>query len=215
MTDRLDPARLDELWDFTDPDASAERFASEIPQSLSDEGIEGIATAELKTQLARALGLAGRGEEADELLESIEQNAPVVSIRLSLERGRRLNSDGFPEQAVAYFADALALAEEEGEDFLTADAIHMLAIADAENSVGWAVRGIQFVDASPDARTKRWAIALHNNLGWQLFDADRFDEALTEFELSLIAAQQHGSAQQQQWAREAIDETIAALTESG
>jgi len=207
MDDRLDPARLDTLWDFSDPDASATRFATEISHSTSDE-----ATAELQTQLARALGLAGRGEEADALLESIETLSPLVAIRLSLERGRRLNSDGFAEQAVAYFADALALAEEHRDDFLAADAVHMLAIADVENSLGWAVRGIGFVAASPDLRTKRWAIALHNNLGWQLFDADRFEEALTEFHLSLDAAKAYGTPQQQEWAEEAIAETRAAIT---
>lgn len=206
MTDRLDPVRLDELWDFSDPSGSAQRFAAEIASS------SGTAAAELQTQVARALGLADRGDEADALLASIEPVAPVVAIRLALERGRRRNSSGEPEEAVPFFSEALELARAEGQDFLAVDAAHMLAIADTPRSAEWAAHGIRLLSESTDARTKRWAIALHNNLGWQHFEAARFTEALAEFELSLAAAQAYGSAQQRQWAEEAIAETEAAIT---
>lgn len=208
VTDKLDAARLDALWDFSDPDASAERFAAELSSGP-------VAAAELLTQRARALGLAGHGEEADALLASIEPIAPVVAIRLALERGRRLNSDGHPDQAVPFFTEALDTAVREGEDFLAVDAAHMLAIADGERSAEWAQRGIRMVAETTDARTRRWAIALHNNLGWYHHDAGRFVEALEQFELAKVAAHAHGSAQQQQWAQEAIDETLTAQRQSG
>jgi len=207
MTDRLDPARLDSLWDFEHADASAARFAEEIAAATSPAVV-----AELQTQRARALGLAGHGAEADALLASVDAVSPVVEVRLALERGRRLNSDGHPAGAVPLFVEALERAEASGEDFLAVDALHMLAIADELRSAEWAGRGIRFVEKSPDARTQRWSIALHNNLGWSHFDAERYRDALGEFELSLAAAERYGTEQQQQWAREAIAEATERLT---
>ncbi len=205
MSERLDPRRLDELWDFSDPDASAERFAAEPADSP-------VAAAELQTQRARALGLAGRGAEADAVLDSIAVDDPVVHARVALERGRRLNSAGRPDEAIPVFAEALRFAQLAHDDFLAVDAVHMLAIADVEGSGEWAAKGIRMLDASADARTKRWGIALHNNLGWRHHGAGLYEEALEEFELAASAAREHGSAQQQEWAQEAIDETRAAIT---
>jgi tetratricopeptide (TPR) repeat protein len=204
VTDRLDPARLDELWDFSEPAATAEKFAAVAPSGP-------VAAAELATQRARALGLGGRGDEADALLDSIEPLAPVVAIRIALERGRRRNSSGNPDQAVPYFVEALELAEREGEDFLAIDAAHMLAIADEEHSGEWTARGIQRVDASDDPRAKRWGIALHNNLGWAHHDAELYPEALSEFELADAAARAYGSVDQQQIAQWAIARCLRSL----
>ncbi|MEQ1735010.1 MAG: hypothetical protein ABL886_01105 [Rhodoglobus sp.] len=207
MTDRLDPIRLDELWDFSDPQASAERFRAELATAAP------VAAAELSTQLARALGFAGRGDEADALLDSIDSDDAVVGIRIALERGRRLNSSGRPAEAVPLFLHAYEAAEAAGEPFLAVDALHMLAIADEPNAVDWAGRGICAVASSTDSRTQRWAIALHNNLGWFLFDGGRFAEALVEFEAADAAAQAHGTPEQQRFAREAIAECRASLVE--
>jgi tetratricopeptide (TPR) repeat protein len=205
--DRLDPALLDSLWDFDDLDATIERFRT--------TDVDGpVASAELQTQLARALGLAGRTEEADAVLDAVDPAEAVVRIRLALERGRCANSSGRPEEAVPSFAAALELAEAEGEDFLAVDALHMLAIADDAHSGEWAARGIHSVDVSTDARTKRWAIALHNNLGWLHHNAGLYPEALAEFELADAAAREDGTAQQQQWAREAIDECLRSIAGS-
>lgn len=205
MTDRLAPARLDELWDFSDPAGSAERFRAEA------EHAGPIAAAELATQRARALGLAGEREQADAVLDAIDSSEPIVIIRLALERGRRANSDGRPDEAIPSFIAALEGAEHEKEDFLAVDALHMLAIADEARSGEWAARGIRAVDNSDDPRTKRWAIALHNNLGWLHHDAGLFDEALSEFELADAAAQRHGSEEQQQLAQWAIARALRSL----
>jgi hypothetical protein len=62
--DRLDPARLDNLWDFGDPAGSE----SKMLDLLATLPPDGIAAAELRTQVARALGLQGRFTEADALL---------------------------------------------------------------------------------------------------------------------------------------------------
>ncbi len=206
VTDRLDPNRLDSLWDFADPDASADRFRAELATAAP------VAAAELSTQLARALGLAGHGSEADAVLDGIDSDDPTVRVRIALERGRRLNSSGRPTDAIPFFRDALEVAQSAGEDFLAVDALHMLAIADEANAIEWAGRGIRAVESSTDARTQRWAIALHNNLGWFHFDAERYTEALVEFEAADAAARAHGTPEQQRLAAEATAECREALT---
>ncbi|MCU1441647.1 MAG: hypothetical protein JWP85_2644 [Rhodoglobus sp.] len=205
MTDRLDPARLDELWDFADPAGSAERFRGELTVAPP------VAAAELATQLARALGLSGRSDEAHAVLDGIESNEPAVGIRLALERGRLANSSARPAEATTLFAQALRLAEQQHEDFLAVDAAHMLAIADEAHSGEWAARGIQLAEASTDARTKRWAIALHNNLGWTHHEAELFPEALEEFQLADAAARAHGTDEQRQLAEWAIARCLRSL----
>lgn len=205
MTDRLDPARLAELWDFDDPDASAERFRAE------STAVGPIAAAELATQLARALGLAGRRAEAEGILDDLPDE-PVVRVRAALERGRLLNSAGSPGDAVPYFEDALELAIAEGEDYLAVDAAHMLAIADTSRSGEWTERGIHLVEASQDARTRRWLVGLRNNRGWTLFDEGDLDAALAEFELAAAAAAEHGSEEQRRYAAEAVAEAQQAIT---
>ncbi|NHB83622.1 hypothetical protein G7085_00010 [Tessaracoccus sp. HDW20] len=61
------------------------RAESEL-RSLRDAAI-GTARDELSTQVARALGLQGRYEEADAELDAIMSSAPVVLQRIELERG--------------------------------------------------------------------------------------------------------------------------------
>ena len=46
------------------------------------------------TQLGRAIGLQGRYEEADALLDAVDGDEPTVAVRVLLERGRVLNSSG-------------------------------------------------------------------------------------------------------------------------
>jgi tetratricopeptide (TPR) repeat protein len=210
MTDRLDPdgldpARLDALWDFDDPEGSANRFREELVSASP------IAAAELSTQLARALGLAGRGGDADAMLADIPEVAPVVAIRLALERGRRLNSSGRPEDAVPYFGHALEVARAEHEDFLAVDAAHMLAIADPIRALEHSQTALDIVAATADERTKRWGISLHNNLGWWYHDAEDYDSALTEFELADAAASARGTLDQQQIAQWAIARCYRSL----
>lgn len=83
--DRVDPVRLepvdqaliDRLWDFSDAAASAERFraASIDPAGSATE------RAVMATQLARALGLLGRIDEAVEVLDALPASfsAPEVA----------------------------------------------------------------------------------------------------------------------------------------
>lgn len=208
MRDRLDPRRLDELWVSSDPRVSADNFRAEL------DGAAPNTAAELTTQLARALGLEGDFAMANALLDGItdpESDEPVVAIRVALERGRLLNSSGGRDDAVQWFERALDTAAEHAEDYLAADAAHMLAIADRERSAQWTSRGIRIVEATTDDRTKRWGIALHNNRGWVLHDEGHFDEALAEFELADAAAQAFGNPEQQHAAQWAIGRCLRSL----
>jgi tetratricopeptide (TPR) repeat protein len=203
--DRLDAGRLDALWDFGDPALSAERFRTEPVAAGS------VAEGELATQLARALGLDGRADEALAVLDGLDTGHPVVSIRSALERGRLANSAGDAAAAVPHFEQAFDEAVIAGEDFLAIDAAHMLAIAEPDRAGEWASRGLELAASAADPRARRWGIALHNNLGWLHFDADRLQEALTEFELAAAAAQAHGTAEQQQVAQWAVARCYRAL----
>ena len=99
----LDQETLDRLWNFEDPKLSEQRFRD----ALADPTYNTDEKAELATQLGRAIGLQGRHEEADALLDSIDgQEEPTVGVRVLIERGRVLNSSGHAAMAVPLFEQA-------------------------------------------------------------------------------------------------------------
>ena len=101
------------------------------------------------------------------------RDEPTVGVRVLLERGRVLNTSGHPEMAVPLFEQAAELADHLGEEFLAVDALHMLAIADSAHAETWTRSALEYASTVHDERTKRWMVALHNNLGWTLHDAGR------------------------------------------
>jgi len=196
----LNQVTLDRLWNFDDPALSESRFRA----ALADPGYDDDERAELATQLGRAIGLQGRYEEADALLDGIDADEPTVAVRVLLERGRVLNSGGHAEMAVPLFEQAAELADHLGEDFLAVDALHMLAIADTAHTEPWTRSALEYASTVQDARTRRWMVALHNNLGWTLHEAGRCAEAMIEFQLAEQWAERVGTPQQQERARKAI-----------
>ena len=201
----LTQALLDELWDFGDATASEARLR--YAATTADAGDR----AELETQVARALGLQDRFAEGDRVLDAIHSDAAVVRARVALERGRLRNSEGDPGAAVPLFVAAAEAAASAHLLFLRIDALHMLAIADADGSARWTTEALALLENTDDPRTLRWNVALHNNAGWTHFDSGRFAEALTAFEHARDAAERWGTAQQVQWADEALSEARAAL----
>lgn len=199
---------LDALWNFSDPVASEAAFRGAI--SATDEP---VGRAVLGTQLARALGLQGRYDEADRVLEGIDAPVPAIRARVALERGRLRNSGGHPEDAVAFFENAASVAEAANEPFLLVDALHMLGIADPARGELHAAAALAVLDGdpAPDRRTQRWRVSLHNNRGWALFDAGELTAALQEFEQALRDAEEYGTEEQRRWAREAIEECLEAI----
>ena len=206
---RLDPALLDELWEFDDMRASERRLRDAVDAAPSDS----VAHAELTTQLARALGLLGRFDDGRGLLDAVALRGlpSPVAIRVSLERGRLLNSAGNPSAAAEHFIDALGFARAAGEDFLAVDAAHMLAIVDSERSADWTEQALHVVRRSVDPRTQRWAGSLHNNAGWARHDAGDYAGALAEFEEAVAAYSMHGTVEQVRVARWAVARALRSL----
>jgi tetratricopeptide (TPR) repeat protein len=207
----LDQKTLDRLWNFDDPQESEARFRAALAEGNYDDDER----AELTTQLGRAIGLQGRFEEADALLDSIDGEEPTVAVRVLLERGRVLSSSGHAAMAVPLFEQAAELADHLSEDFLAVDALHMLAIADAAHAESWTRSALEYASTVHDPLTKRWMVALHNNLGHILLDAGRSAEAMVEFQLAEQWAERVGTPLQQQSARAAIRECEKSLVASG
>lgn len=218
---------LDGWWTFDDPAAAEAAFRAE----LADESRDPVERAELSTQLARALVLQERFTDAAAVLAGVEEAGvgkdgveeglgPVVTLRLLLERGRLLNSSDRAVEAVPLFARAARLGaaelappgeqvrspEQRGIEFLTIDALHMLAIADPDGAPAWTADAVRLASQSTEDRTRRWLVSLHNNLGWHLLDTGRHSEAGVEFERAQHVAAAVGTPQQQVWAAEALEE---------
>ena len=121
--------RLLDTWDFADPAATADSF-----RGAADEERDPEVSAVLRTQQARATGLAGDFTEAARILDEIESSgldasATHARARLAIERGRVLNSTDDAAGARPYFVEAHRLATEAGVGGLAIDALHMQAIA--------------------------------------------------------------------------------------
>jgi tetratricopeptide (TPR) repeat protein len=199
----LDQETLDALWDFGAPAESELRFRTAAESSADRD--------ELMTQAARALGLQDRFDEGHALLEAIDSDTPVVRARVALERGRLHRSAGDTEASVPYFELAATTAGEVGLTFLQVDAWHMLAMADPSNADAHTAAAIGIADSATDDRTRRWGIALHNNLGWHLHDSGELESALAEFELALGASRAYGSADQIHIARWSVARCLRSL----
>lgn len=205
----LEQKTLDHLWNFRDPAASEATFRS----AMTEEMYDADERAELATQLGRAISLQGRFEEADALLDEIDDDEPTVGVRILLERGRVLNYGGRAAMAVPLLEQAAELADHLGEEFLAVDALHMLSIADAANAEMWMRSALEYASTARDERTKRWMIALHASLGAFLQGKKRLTEALVEFQLAEQWAERLGSERQKVMARHAITECGKALAE--
>ncbi|MCW2749456.1 MAG: hypothetical protein JWR83_566 [Aeromicrobium sp.] len=194
---------LDALWDFGAPAESEMRFRTAAESTTEPD--------ELMTQVARALGLQDRFDEAHAVLDSIDTDTAVVRTRVALERGRLHRSAGEAEGSVPFFELAATTAGGSGLTFLQVDALHMLAMADVSNAGAHTIAAIEIAESAPDERTRRWAIALHNNLGWSLHDIGELEPALAEFELALEASRTYGSAEQVHIAKWSVARCLRSL----
>ena len=193
MSDPLRP-----LWNFDDLDATEGRFRALRAEAL--------------TQLARVQGLREDYEAGDRLLDEVAEEDPRVRIRVDLERGRLRRSSGDKDAALPLFERAFAAAAEAGEDWLAGDAAHMAALAapDRDGFVAWTDRGLELADRSEAAAY--WAGPLLNNLGWEYFDAEEYEQALDAFEQALAVRERDpDNPAAIEHAREAVAEARKAL----
>jgi len=203
----------DGTWDFDDLDETERRLLT-----LLDDHPGGPARAEVLTQLARVEGLRGNFERGEELVQEAETTAGAdvaARTRVLLERGRLLRSSGDPAAALPLFAEAFDVARYGAEGFLAGDAAHMAALAAPDDAtfVAWTERGIEYAAANADgSRAGYWLGPLLNNLGWQRYEAGRYEEALDAFERALGARERDPSKLREiEIARYALGKALRAL----
>ena len=198
-------------WDFDDLDATEGRFRQLLTRETS-----AARRAEILSQLARVQGLRGDFAGGERLLAEAEVLAPTgggaARVRIDLERGRLRRSSGDGETAFPLFESAFEAATQAGEAFLAADAAHMAALAapDRAEFVAWTERGLELAESNDDARY--WLGALLNNLGWELYEAEEYADALGRFERALEARERAPENRAAiEIARYAVAKTLRAL----
>lgn len=184
---------IDSLWDYDQPALSETRFRSVLVEAESG-GVD--YHLQLKTQLARALGLQRKLSEAHILLDDVSNHLPpercIARLRYLLERGRLFNTSGEQARAVPLFEAALKLALQMKADFYAVDAAHMLGIAAPSNKrLGWNLQAIQIAESSSDERAQKWLGSLYNNIGWTYHDLGQYDQALDLFQKCLAWHTEH------------------------
>jgi tetratricopeptide (TPR) repeat protein len=194
---------LNELWDFSRPDVSEQRFRAALATAQGDDALI------LQTQIARSYGLrkdfARARELLDELRPQIASAGPEARARFALELGRSYASathaaDALTaadkERARAEYREALAIARVARLDHLAIDAIHMLAFVDTapEDQLKWGRQALAIVESSSQPAAKRWEASIRTNIGYALHQLGRYDEALAEFRRALALRERRNDA---------------------
>ncbi len=190
--------KIRQAWKFDQPAVSEATFRGLAAQTPAARAAE---RALYETQVARALGLQQKFDDAQAVLDTVAATAAVlpagstalhVRARLAIERGRVWNSSGDYGRARPLFEEAVALADSAGLEALAVDAAHMVAIAAGNDSaqadaLEWNHRAIARADASKDPEARRWRASLLNNLGWTEHGLGHYDVALDLFQRALAA----------------------------
>ena len=189
-----DPAH--DLWDFADPAGSETRFREAAEQHA--EPVRSV----LLTQVARALGLQGRYDEAHALLDGLATYDPEVAVRVDLERGRLHRSSGDDVAALPLFEAAAAAAAGSELEALEVDALHMVALnVPAEEQVAAGYRALAIARSASDPRARDWDASLLNNIGMAHAEAGDWGAALAAFEDALGARERIGDDERTRVAR--------------
>src|SRR5687768_2612862 len=112
---------------------------------------------QLLTQIARALGLQRKFDDAHTILDTAETamalDMATVRVRYLLERGRLFNSSQQPERARPFFLDAWERGRAAKLDDFAVDAAHMMAIVEPlEKKLAWNERAVAVAESSSDSR---------------------------------------------------------------
>jgi tetratricopeptide (TPR) repeat protein len=206
---------IDRMWDFADPAASEERFRA----AAADESLSAHGRAVMATQLARAMGIQHRDDDALAVLAELEtaetgdseEESAELRARIALERGRMAAAGERLDEAVPEFTRAVREAALGGSTFVVLDSLHMLALNDAGHEEEWAAEGFDILEGVRDPRLKRWGVALHNNLGWTKHDGGDAKAALYHFQKAVEAADRYGTAGQQHVARWSVGRALRTL----
>jgi len=103
-----------------------------------------------------------------------------------LERGRTYNSSNRKAKASEQFELAYEIATENGQDFYSVDAAHMLGISEKlELRLDWSLKAIEVAEKSEDVKAQKWLGSLYNNIGWTFHDLGQYERALELFNKAL------------------------------
>ena len=199
-------------WNFNDPAASEAAFRKALS---AGPGADDSLT--LQTQIARTYSLRSRFDDAHTLLDAIEPQLATAGaeprVRYLLERGRTFRSSKAADRARPLFVDAAERARTAKLDALEVDALHMIALVEAEPEaqMQWNRKALAVAASSADPLARNWDASLANNIGMSLHDAGRYDEALTSFRAALAARQRIGNAGLVRVARWMIAWTLRSL----
>ncbi len=190
MTDEETLPDLYHIWNYSAPAETRKRFEQILTQAKQSNGHESYVL-QLQTQIARTYSIEGTFDRAHAILDEVESkltgDLPLVKIRYLLERGRTFNSAGDKLQAEVLFNEAYTLSRQHNEDFHAVDAAHMVAIAtsDVTDKERWNLTGVKIAEESNDERARSWLGSLYNNIGWDYFAKERYQEAALNFEKAL------------------------------
>jgi tetratricopeptide (TPR) repeat protein len=174
-------------WNFGDTKKSRANFENLIKKySTHEEYI-----LELKTQIARTLGIESSFDEAHKLLDevnkSLKENQKTAIARYYIERGRVYNSDNKRNEAVQEFLKALEASKVIKHEHLIVDSAHMLAIAGPKfkDQKKWTEIALEEAKKAKDSKVQDWRGSLLNNWGSSLFEQKQYKEAMKIFKDAL------------------------------
>jgi len=194
-------------WQFDDPVASAATF-----RGLAEAASEPFERALWQTQLARALGLAGRLDQGHSVLDSIGANSPELDAWSAIERGRLHRSAGQPDLARPFFETSCELALQNHLDALRVDALHVLAlVSPIDEQIALTKQAITESQASADPQARAWLGSLLNNLGVALGEKGEWQSALEVFEQGLEVQKANGDQERISIARFMVGKALRKL----
>lgn len=209
---------IDSLWTFENPKGSEQRFRdviAEFEPGMDDPDVSDFVL-QVRTQLARSLGLQRKFDEASALLDEVEPHTsdekPMLRVRYLLERGRVLNSSGKKHDSQSWFVHAWGLASSVGIDGLAVDAAHMLGIVEpGDRGLEWNERALELAMKSPDPKAQKWKASLYNNIGWTYFERSEYGLALDAFQKAVPLRVQEGNATRLRIANYAVAKAMRML----
>jgi tetratricopeptide (TPR) repeat protein len=190
------------LWDYGKPELSDQRFREALETASPQDALV------LQAQIARTYGIRKDFARAREILASIKdqamQGTALAKVSYLLELGRTYASATHPselqtpeakETARTFYMQAFETARQAGIDDLAVDALHMMVTVDTDPKaqLEWNLKAIAYVEGSSQAGAKKWEASLRNNVGYAQHLLGRYDEALTQFRLSLAARERDGN----------------------
>src|SRR5579862_7300967 len=134
---RMTSEEIDSLWDYNEPAKSFQKFQEALASAPGSSD-------EIRTQIARSLGLQRKFEEGRaEIAKISAKPSPIVAVRVALESGRIENSSGNKTAAEPQFLEAYNLAKKHKFDFYAIDAAHMMGIVTSgADSLDWNEKAI-------------------------------------------------------------------------